>query len=216
MSKVNRNIESHSANGEAFFLLSDAAFICSIRPEKLRRWMAREPWSVIGPTLSTRLSFAQLIEIMYVVKLREKKVTLQNICTAHDLYRKTFRTSTPFAKEGVLLDLRRILIEDRHGYMDAVTKQTVAGHTTEMLTRIRFDSDGNADSLLLQEGSCNVIISPRILGGMPIIEGTRLKTDHIVSQVVANDYNMPVVAEIYGISIEVVKEAITFELKHAV
>lgn len=205
-----------SASEIPYLLLSDVAFLCSIRPERLRRWMARAPWSVIGPVDSCKFTFNQLIEVLYIVELRRRHVNLEHICRAHDLYREVYKTPTPFALKGVLVHMGRVLVESDLGFMDASTKQTVANFTRELLERITFDPKGNAASYVLFEASNNVVISPTVLGGMPVLEGTRLETDLIVSQVVANDYNVPLVAEIYGIDQQAVKDAITFELQHAV
>lgn len=195
--------------------MADAARLLRIRRPKLDGWVrgyvrengTRHYPPVLAGGSGLPLSFADLVELMYVREFRAGGVSLQKIRLVADKYGRAWGTPYPFATRRFATDGRNLLLQEGGEWSDALHGQ-----------RILFENVGKT---LVHTGDFtsewrplgatrSVVLDPGRAFGKPIEAISGAHTFVLWQAIQAGD-SVQDVAWWYGIPEESVKDAEEFE-----
>jgi len=187
----------------------------SVPTAKLRYWIRTSVPAIAPspyPTRQKLITFLDLVSMRMVAILRSKGIELSEIRLSLKYLKKQFGLEYPFATEPLWTYGSDVFIEFRDNLL-AVSRygqQTMAflrGWLTEVERDMTFDSHQLADSWIPYRG---IRFDPKIQFGEPCLEGTRITTRTIWSNITAGD-SPENVAELYEITPAQVLSAVEWE-----
>jgi len=211
------------------YLIPDAVRILRIPAELLRAWVGgrsyrdttRFPAGNMGSDGTGRdrhFGFLTLVELFLVSQLRKRGVSMATIRAARDELAIRFSTDHPFALGGILCSGKGLLRELGDGVLlELGTKGQTAFEEIlpPFCDRLDFDEATSLARRFFPLGrQVPVVVDPRHAFGRPVIEGTNVTTEAIISLVRGGETEEDI-ADSLAISLEAVKAAQAFELSKA-
>lgn len=215
--------------GEGVFTIPDAAAILNLPVPKVRRWVkkyweldflhesqsdVRYSW---GEKREKVINFLTLIEIVMVHYLRMEGAGFHKIKMAHKELSELKNTIYPFAHAEVWTDRRNVFYDLESSIMELDSKRQLS--FSEMVKpyckKIDFrESTRLAERFWPLGKERSVVVDPHHHFGQPIISGTNITTDSIMSMLHAGE-SPKLVASIYDLTMNQVKDAEEFENRKA-
>jgi uncharacterized protein (DUF433 family)/DNA-binding transcriptional MerR regulator len=201
------------------YRVGEAAMYARISPQTVSAWER----ATGSPAVSARearkgLSYLQLVEIAVVASMRKSGVNLGEIKAARKYLQKLWTEEYPFARAKFKTDGTDVLVDFVDADKKIVSDRLITANRdgqliwTEMLSdRLRefqYDETGLVRSWFVSGRNSSVSIDPALAFGAPNVDGipTRVIRDKWIAR---ND--LEVIADDYGISIGLVREALEFE-----
>lgn len=205
--------------------IPDAALYLSISPPfanghkvsttNLRYWIRTGvpdiPASVY-PTRQRFITFLDLVSMRMVAMLRSEGVKLHEIRTAERYLREEFGLQWPFATQSLWTYSHNVFVHFEE-YILTASKygQQAMDFIKGWLREVRIDMgfDGNGLPLFWCPYE-RISLDPKIQFGEPCIQGTRVSTHTIWSNVIAGD-SPELVARLYDLTINDIERAVEWE-----
>lgn len=212
--------------GQGIYTLSEVARLTRTRLQRIRSWfMGRKggPAPILGcggrwshgHHADTTVSFHSLIDALVVARLRDCGVTMQYLRKIHGALVKELSEQHPFSRKDIYTDGKKVLIgyADKLGYpalRELLTRQHSFPKILEdYLMHVEYDEDTLL--ALRWRVSEGVVIDPGRRYGKPIVEACGVPTAILRTAYRANDEDVDLVAEWYGVSQANVARAVAFE-----
>jgi len=214
--------------GEGIYLVKDVSKILHLEYQKVYRWIVGY-WSgsldeninyTFGENDNRAINFYSLIEFYTFFKLREKGVSSTEIRRLHSELSKVLKTKYPFAiAQDYFVENRKTPKTKKtfvyYTYLNSLIKfdskkQFSLGFMEKFLERIEFDENNLARRFYPLSNSKNVVVDPKHQFGQPVITGTNIKTQTLFNLYKGGE-SLKDISTLYNISIEKVKDAITFQ-----
>lgn len=209
--------------GAGVYKLSEAARYIGSSPTTLRSWfMPRSDRAGRGPLFKSdysvlngeyAISFLNLIDAKIARLFRTKGVRPSVIRRAYQVLGREMNTPHPFAHASLATDGRAILqrTADDVGsdeWIDVISKQRWFTEMSDCLSKIEYGADRMAARWNIAQG---VQIDPSLSLGKPVIRQTGVATYVIAAQYRANNGDVALVADLFGLSTSQVGDAVAFE-----
>lgn len=211
------------------YLVPDAVRILRLPAGSLRTWVGGRnhqdatrfpagPMESEGRGRDRHFGFLTLVELYTVAQLRERGVSMSSIREARDELAIRFKSDHPFALGGLLCSGKKLLKELGDGVLLELGAkgQTAFEKIVEpFCARLDFDDATSLARRFHPLGKdVPVVVDPRHAFGRPVIEGTNVTTEAIMSLVRGGE-TVEDIADSLAISLEAVKAAKAFELSKA-
>lgn len=218
------------------YTLPDVAHILNVRAAKLRRWLDTEatvpagavaedatPYGlskagIRGEAQEKHVDFLTLIELFTIYQLREVGVTFPEIRVARHELQEAYASPYPFALKGLLSDGRKIAKEVNQSDLLLLNAQGQRGFGAVLknfFKRIDFEE---STELAKRYHPCGresaVVVDPRISFGRPVLEGTAIATETLLSLYKGGEAP-ELIAEQFEIEESAVHDALSFETDKA-
>lgn len=164
------------------------------------------------------VSFYDLIDVLVAGQFRDKySLSMKTIRRAYQVLQDDLQTPHPFCHFNLYTDGKTIFHEaadeiDDKSLKEVVSKQYFFHHIKEKLDSIDY-----CQATKLAERwniSIGVTIDPLVSFGKPTVENTRILTYVLANQYYANNKNVNLVSELYGVSNQDVKNAVKFQNRY--
>ncbi len=208
------------------YLIPDAARILRVPMASLRTWVSGRPKESserhypAGPLVfkgakaDKHLDFHTLIELFTIAQLRARGVSMTVIRHARQELSERFKTTHPFAMEG-LMTSDRTLIKSLNE--DVLLELGTNGQTAfrkviqPFCESLDFDQASSLASRYYPLGRNQpIVVDPHHAFGRPVIEGTNITTEAIISLLRGRDA-VEDIAESFQIDPQAIIAARTFE-----
>lgn len=211
------------------YLIPDAARILRLPADSLRQWVGGRnrqndllfpagPIASAGEGRDRHFGFLTLVELYTVAQLRQRQVSMTVIREARNELSKRFHTEHPFALGGLLCSGQKLLKELGDGVLLELGAkgQTAFEKLVEpFCARLDFDEATSLARRFHPLGKdVPVVVDPRHAFGRPVIEGTNVTTEAIMSLARGGE-SVEDIADALEISPAAVKAAKAFELSKA-
>lgn len=216
--------------GKGIYTIPDIAMILGIPYSKVNRWInsfwndrfgsnygESYTWMV---DLTKAVNFHTLIELNTFYQLNLAGVSSRKILKVHELLSIQFNTPYPFARQDVIRHLRsdgkKVLFEQKDGsiYSIDASRQFKLGIIKDFFKNLDFGANSLATRLWPLGKDKSIICDPHHQFGQPVISGTNIVAEIIAEMVMAGD-QIDFVAEIYGLKIKQVEDALEYARKAA-
>ena len=161
------------------------------------------------------LSFLDLIDLHVVARLREYVVSLQSIRRVFEKLSERLNTKHPFSHSRLFTDGRTVFAEfkDTSGdqsFEEILSRQhAISDILKPFLNKIEYDKQTKiASRWNIADG---IVIDPDISFGKPVAEQARIATHVLAHSYWANDEQEDLVADIFEVSPDTVRQAVRFE-----
>jgi hypothetical protein len=215
---VNKKKRTHV--GVGLYSLVDAARIVGAHPTRVWRWVNEDELvpRYFSPQEKT-LTFAELIEVVFIKMFRDEGVTLPTIRRASQAAAKKFHTDYPFAVKRFDTDGRSIfatLIEqsDDKVVLEDLERGQLCFETVlkPFFRKLEFNGDMEVARYWPKERAGRVVLDPARKFGRPIDSETGVSTRAIYDAFTAGTgQEVNVVADMFGIPVAAVHAAVDFE-----
>lgn len=222
--------------GRGVYSVAEAARLVHLTPSRVRRWLRGYSYDgrrgrVHAPPLvgfpdgsrgpARSLSFADLIEVLFLEYFTAHGVSVRMIRTAAEKARQSLATSHPFSTHRFRTDGKWILEEVASESGDArlynlVTEQQESGRLIRHLLRGDLDLDGRSvvERWWPQGRKRDIVIDPRRRFGAPIVSSVGLPT-HVLWSAFRAEGSYRAAAHWYEVPERAVRQAVAFERKLA-
>lgn len=210
--------------GTGSYGIPEAARLARVNPRTANRWFSGSgrdrPDRLFQshlPAVDRRhaLSFLDLIDLLVVGRFRDEGVSLQTVRRVYGRLQDSLDTAHPFGHHRLLTDGRTIFMETLDHVGDKHLEEVLSGQKAmpevlrPYLKQIEYAPDTQtAARWNIAQG---VVIDPARSFGKPIIaaEGT---TTYVLAQAFwANDEDADLVADLFDVSPDAVRQAVAFE-----
>jgi uncharacterized protein (DUF433 family) len=211
------------------YLLPDAARILRLPASKLRTWVSGRlvdelryfpagEFATQGEGADRHFGFHSLIEIFTIAKLRERGIPMKAVRQARIELMERYNSPHPFALKGLMTSGRTLIksLDD-----DTLLELGTAGQTafSKLIERfcasLDFDQESTLASRYFPLGRDKpIVVDPRHAFGRPVIQGTNLTTEAIMSLLRGGE-GVDNIADSYQIDVEAVIAAKAFEQQKA-
>ena len=206
--------------------VSEAARYIHANHQVLRNWLTGSPFhhvsSVLEPATRNsvdKLSFVNLIEAHMLVALRTThKVSIPKIRAATEWLKEETGNRHPLAECLIETDGMEIFV-DHLGQLISASERgqvVIRGVMEQFLHRIERDKNGVPMSFypftrgVAAECPKDIVMSPEIAFGRPIVTGTRISTQMLAERFLAGD-SLIALADDYDLKLTQVEEAVRCE-----
>jgi uncharacterized protein (DUF433 family) len=211
------------------YLLPDAARILRLPASKLRTWVSGRlvdelryfpagEFATQGEGADRHFGFHSLIEIFTIAKLRERGIPMKAVRQARIELMERYNSPHPFALEGLMTSGRTLIKSlDEDTLLElGTTGQTAFSKLIERFcASLDFDQESALASRYFPLGRQQpIVVDPRHAFGRPVIKGTNLTTEAIMSLLRGGEA-VENIAESYQIDTEAVMAARAFEQQKA-
>lgn len=212
---------------EPLYGISEAARYIHANNQVLRNWLLGSSSSRVGSVLEPatrkdieKLSFVNLIEAHMMVALRTThKVSMPRIRSATQWLKKETGSQHPLAECLIETDGMDVFVDHLGQLINASERGQIVirGIMECFLHRIERDKDGIPLSFypftrgVAADCPKDVVMTPEVAFGRPVISGTRISTQMLVERFLAGD-SVKTLADDYGLKLPLVEEAVRCEL----
>jgi DNA-binding transcriptional MerR regulator/uncharacterized protein (DUF433 family) len=217
--------------GRGLYSVREAARLTGVPSARIRRWTSQSTYKrksgeyVSPPVVATRLEpidgsrvvdFGDLLEIRFLDSFRKHGVSMQAIRVAADHAREFLGRHHPFSSRIFKTDGRTILADiitefgDRH-MLDLVKNQYAFEKVISpyLYEGVEYDAKDDPTRWKPLVDSDHVVIDPKRSFGAPIV--TEGVPTIVLSQAVLQEGDAELVAAIYRVDVDSVKDAVRFE-----
>ena len=214
---------------QPLYSITEAARYIHANSQALRTWLIVGGASSLQPVLepatqtaADKLSFVNLIEAHMLVALRTThKVSMQKIRSATSWLKEETGSAHPLAECWIETDGMDVFVEHLGQLINANERGQVfiRGVMELFLHRIERDSSGIPVLFypftrgLAEKCPKDIVMTPEVLFGRPVIKDTRVSTQILVERFLAGD-SLRVIAGDYELKPSLVEEAVRCELDH--
>jgi uncharacterized protein (DUF433 family) len=217
--------------GRGVYTLSEAAKLTGVSHHRLRAWFrgqgetgngSRKPvfrgdYPPVGRDYA--LSFLDLVEGCVAGHLREHGVSTRTLRKVHCRLQAELQTDHPFARKELLTDGKQLLLRDMDGrgheeLVEALARQKVFPRIILPFLR-RLDYDLVTLHARRWRLTDEVVLDPAICFGQPIIQAAGKPTAILAAAWKANKEDARLVAGWYGVEVNDVLAAVSFENRMA-
>lgn len=218
------SLMSHTSNliGIGLYAVPEAARVLGVHPLKVRRWLGLaatlEPVITRTCPVDDALTFAELMELMFVSRFRSEGVSLPAIRKAASAAARKFKSAHPFAMKRFDTDGKTIFAtlqrkeSDQTIVEDLAKGQLVFDQIIKPFFRkIEY---GRQDAMRYWplETTGRVVLDPERRFGQPIDNDTGIPTATLAKAVKADPrHDVGSVARWFDVPKEAVKAAVSFE-----
>lgn len=216
---------------QGIYTVPDVSHILGLPLVKLRRWVnvissvggvvsedvtsyGLSKKSIHGQAREKHVDFLTLIELFTICQLRDAGVRFAEIRAARNELKEEFQTDHPFALRGLLSDGRKIAKEVSQADLLILNAQGQRGFGAvlkDFFERIDFEQ---ASQLAGRYYPCGkesaVVVDPRISFGRPVVKGTAIATETLLSLYRGGETPELIAAQ-FEIEESAVRDALTFE-----
>lgn len=217
--------------GRGVYSLQEASRLLREPRENVRRWVEGRSWVTRGrmrsrePALVARvqriderptLSFADLVELLFIKGFRERGLTMQYIRRAAEKAAQLYETDHPFTVKRFATDGRRIFgtLEqgDTERTLELMRGQILVPQVMDRyLEQLDYDVGSGFALRWWPRGKRGLVrLDPRIEFGAPTVE-KGIPTEVLAEAVQANNGDPAVVAEWFNVPIADVRSAVIYE-----
>jgi len=220
--------------GQGIYTIREASSLVQLPYKRVSRWVKGYSYTLEGdnrrkkapsvlnvdiPVIDGRfaVSFLNVIELLFVKKFLGMGVSLKTIRIASEVAAEILNNTHPFAFQRFATDNRAIFleIEEKTGnksVIDLAKRQCeIKPFIGQYLKNVEFDHVTYLANRWRPMGEdIPIIIDPNIAFGKPVIENTRIGTNTIFKQYLA-ERSMPKVADWFDISMDAVNYAVKYE-----
>jgi uncharacterized protein (DUF433 family) len=207
---------------------AEAARLLDMQPNMLRRWIfgysavrngvKTEHPPVVDRSQATHdasISFVELVELWFVKRFLEEKISFQQI---RDVYRKV-REETgqehPFATDGQWITLGRKIIkrhaEDRLSHDPLSDQYWFDELVRDAGVQLDFPESGLAQRWFPAGKEKRVVVDPRIAFGRPTVVGHGITTFNVWDLYQAEGHDRAIVRDWFGLGDQEVMDAVAWE-----
>jgi uncharacterized protein (DUF433 family) len=161
------------------------------------------------------ISFLDLIEAAVASQLRLHGVSLIAIRRVHDELSLLLRTPHPFSHSGLYTDGKRVFVRvaertQDESLIEAIQRQHVFSQVIlPYIKHVEYSPDSSlAERWRIYGG---VVLDPRRKYGKPIVEACAIPTAILATAYSANNHDVELVADWYGVEPADVVSAVAFE-----
>lgn len=209
--------------GKGIYSIPDAAQILSMPTSKVRSWVNKY-WEhdflgkknssgyTWGEQREKAFDFLTLIEIIAVDSFREIGVSFPKIKLAHQKLSEMLKTKYPFAHAELMSDGNNVFYDIESSLLELSEKQQFS--FTELVAPYCKKIDFQQKTLLAERfwplgKDHQIVVDPHHSFGRPIITGTNITTDAILSMLKAGE-SPEFIASIYNLDLSEVKDVELF------
>lgn len=226
MKKTTKLVNIEPTIGEGIFLIKDVAEILGLPHHTVRRWIheywdgrfSKEAGGVysFGEVGNKAVNFYSLIEFYVFYKLRERKISSQQIHKAHHAIAVHLKTPYPFAHSEISTLGKGIWYKKFDSIFRADGKQqaTISEILEPFLEKVDYGKNKLAERFYPLAKSKNIVVDPKHQFGQPTIAATNIKS-HTIYNLVLGGEKIKTISNLYDISEKKVKDAIAFHKKVA-
>lgn len=212
------------------YLIPDAARILRVPLPVLRTWVAGRKdvdqkrhypigrLASEGERADRHFGFHSLIELFTVAQLRKRGVPMPVVRAAREELIARFETPHPFALRGLMTSgksLIKALSDDALLELGSQGQTAFAKVIEPFCASLEFDRASNLASRYYPLGREKpIVVDPRHAFGRPVIEGTNITTEAIMSLLRGGE-TVENIAESFQIELEAVMAAKAFEQQKA-
>lgn len=209
---------------------AEVARLVQLTPSRVRRWLrgydytyaatVRHQAPVIrrkGTEGTSYASFLDLVDLLFVKRFLDHKVSLQKVRRALDEAAEILGT-THFARQSFFTDGRNIFLEVKDRGGEAILQLLSGGQWViapiiqELATQIDFEGPSGLARRWYPPGFDGlVVLDPLVSFGRPTIVGRGIATANVFDFYMAEKQRVPVVRDWLAISDEDVEAAVEFE-----
>lgn len=223
----------HHAIGLGLYTVPQAARLTRIAPKRIHGWIGGYGGRSVGkrrpiilrqiPVVAgqPQLGFLDLIEVRFVNWLIGVGVSWKTIRTAADRGRMALDHDHPFALARFLTDGKAIFLETQQEtgdskLLDLIKNNFAMYEVLEQSFRrgIAFTAEGVASKWHPDEGGGRVVLDPQRSFGQPIDQDSGVPTSVLMDAYRAEG-SFDRVASWFEVSVEAVRQAVTYEMKLA-
>lgn len=214
-------VELENAAGVGIYTIPEAARFTKLSPQRIRRWFGAEGRTktfspeFVSPDGKKALSFLDLIDVGIAGQLRAKGVQMPVLRRAYVNLQKKFGTTHAFCYRNVWTDGRTVFLREMaesgdDKLVDMEQRQHVLTRVIEpFLEGVEYDSRNNiASRWNIQKG---LVIDPSLNFGAPTVAESGHSAYLIASLVKSNNGDIQKVADWYGVSLDSIRRAVSFE-----
>lgn len=208
--------------GNGIYTVPDLALILQLPQAKVRRWLAEFYDERLAANTKDKYSwgegkdkvtnFLTLIEFYIFYMLREKKMGVSKILTAHQYMSKELQTKYPFASYKLLINDKEILYGiDNNTWVHADESNQIVIHRMieAFFEKIDFSSNEIAERFWPLGKNHNIVVDPHHQFGQPVIVGTNINAATIYSMYESGE-RLSTISILYDLTKEQVNDAIAF------
>lgn len=213
-----------------FYTLGEAARLLGVNgTQRVSRWISgRDPiilrqYQKIGR--EHEVGFLDLLEIRFVEHFRKHRISLQSLRIAAKNARRELKMNHPFATSNVKFqtDRKAVFLESAKEtgdkfLLNLMTNQIEIYEAIEQILAkdLEFTTQGIAKLWWPAKNDApNVVISPNFAFGQPVISKKRVPTAALFRLWKAEGGNRNAVSEWFRVELDVVQEAVEFEVRLA-
>lgn len=166
------------------------------------------------------ISFHDLIDVLVAGQFRERGLSLQRIRAAYEQLKADFDTVHPFCRNELFTDGKNVFARVANELNDECLFEVISRQNffpkimLPHLRKIEYDTE---TSLALRWAVApGIVLDPQIALGKPVLRGTGKTTYVIANAFHANNRNVDLVADAFGIETEDVLNAVDFEERNRI
>ena len=160
-----------------------------------------------------------MIDLLVVGRFRDQGVSLQTIRKVRAKLATRLRHAHPFSDQRLLTDGRSIFLETCTDIDDRRLEEVLSGQQAfrEILLRYLREIDYVPETRLARRWriSEGVVLDPGRNFGKPTVDEFGIQTRVLAASFAANGENADLVADLYGVTPDAVRQAVQFERKVA-
>lgn len=208
---------------------AEAGRLADLSSASVRRWVGGYSYLHAGqivqrppvakePSDAHAVSFVDLVELVAISRLKDEGFSLRSIRVIADNCREMFEVDRPLASLRFKTDGREIFVES-DGELVEVGRRKRERAWNEVLTPF-LDTLEYDEALALASRwwplgrDAAVIVDPQFGFGLPVVEGSGVRTETLIEQFKAGDLPDQIARD-FSLSREVVDRAIQFEVQRA-
>lgn len=208
--------------GTGIYTAPDAAKILRIPYEKSKYWFNYYAKNKLFDSIGYRyyfdikdtiaIDFLTLIEMYVFYSLKDTiKMKTSDIIKYHKILSKDLRTPYPFANCEIYASKKTLIYESHKIFKIAndINQTFIKDFMIPFYKKITFSEENLAHKFYPLGKEKSVVVNPNNQFGKPVIEGTNIVIETLYDYYLGGD-SVDFIAELYGITIENVKDAIIF------
>ncbi|MBI1318332.1 MAG: DUF433 domain-containing protein [Candidatus Hydrogenedens sp.] len=207
--------------GVGTYAIPEAARYLGTNSQTLRNWFVpsdREPAfhsDFEQRKGATAISFHDLIDAQVAVQLKQMDLSLQRIRKVYHAMQENFGLRHPFCSSRLFTDGNEVFLHSAGAAGDDsfVEVLKLQHYFTEILKPFlrHVDYDEAVGLARRWHIHTNVVIDPNVYFGKPVVEGSRISTQILAREYLANHQDAEYVATLFDISEQQVLSAFAFE-----
>lgn len=203
--------------GGGVYGLPEAAHYTQVHVNTVRSWfrsdgLFRSAYDSVDGRHA--IGFLDMIDVWVVGQLRHCRVPMPTIRLAHAIMKRDLKTEHPFCHNAIYTDGQSIIRDTAAELGSADLLEVVGGqrlfprYMMPRLKQIDYGASELAERWRIHKG---VVIDPRISLGKPVVEHSGTTTFVVARQYWANHGDVDLVAYLFGLTPDAVRDAVAFE-----
>ncbi len=208
------------------YSFADADRLARVTPGTSKRWtrgytyesgkgrlVRKPPVGRAELSVESAVSFADLLEVAAICGLRKLGFSLPQIRKIVDSCQDIFDSERPLLSHAFKVDGRGAFVEGGKGVLVSVLRgkrRTAWDDVLEPFLETVDYQDGWAQRWWPGGRSTQVVIDPNFGYGLPVIQGTGVRTEILIERSEVGD-SMAQIADDFGVSVQLVRDAVQFE-----